>query len=153
MKLHLSKTILVLLLLPILNTHSAQDLRISPPEESEKKTEAVPNALLKKKVLRMDGKLSPSQKIVLDTIADYMTKNPKCRVQILGHWDNQCTSKESEKKSLEIANEVVKYLTQKGISRRRLLDAGNGARVPVSDNKTHEGQKANRRVELMILPK
>lgn len=153
MKLHLSKTILVLLLFPFLNTLNAQDLRVSPPEKIEKKTEAVPDAHMKKKVLHMDGKLSPSQMIELDTIADYMTKNPKCRIQISGHWDNQCTREESEKKSLEIANEVVKYLTQKGISRRRLLDVGNGARMPVSDNGTPEGRKANRRVELVILPK
>jgi chemotaxis protein MotB len=48
------------------------------------------------------------------------------------------------------ADEVVRYLTKKGVPERLLSAQGFGERHPVASNDTPEGRAQNRRVEILI---
>lgn len=154
MKSYIFRILLALLLFPLMNTLQAQVSIQAEPGTMKKEIEqkATPIMLKRAMVLRMEGKLLQNHTIILDSIVEFMKKDSNCKLQISGHWDNQCTNKEAEEKSNEISSIVVNYLTKKGIIRRRLLDVGFGARMPARDNRTVEGRKANRRVVLEIIP-
>lgn len=124
---------------------------IEPEVQKPKKEQVVvPN---RKERMQFETGLSASQKERLDAIAEYMKKNGSARLRIVGHHDNQGTTSDIEKKAKSRATAVVKYLEKKGINRRRLLDSDAGAREPIKDNRTADGRKQNRRVEIEILPK
>jgi len=46
---------------------------------------------------------------------------------------------------------VVEYLIKKGISESRLQAIGHGEENPIATNKTEEGRRINRRVEVEII--
>ncbi|TAL66872.1 MAG: OmpA family protein [Bacteroidetes bacterium] len=87
----------------------------------------------------------------LDNVAEYLKANPSSTVRIVGHSDDQGTFSQNQKRSEDRANQVVQYLVSRGISKGRLFPRGDGARVPVGDNRNEEGRKRNRRVEIMIV--
>jgi outer membrane protein OmpA-like peptidoglycan-associated protein len=51
------------------------------------------------------------------------------------------------------ANEVYKYLVDKGISEMRMKYAGYGLLMPVAPNEAPEGRALNRRTEFRIIRK
>ncbi|MBI5323770.1 MAG: OmpA family protein [Ignavibacteriae bacterium] len=95
--------------------------------------------------------LTGDTKEYLDNVADFLKANPSSTVRIVGHSDDQGTFSQNQKRSEDRANQVVQYLVSKGISKGRLFPRGDGARVPVGDNRNEEGRKRNRRVEIMIV--
>lgn len=88
----------------------------------------------------------------LDDVAKYMKENPGHVLGITGHSDDQGTMAENHDRSIKRANAVVEYLVQKGISKARLLANGKGSIEPVASNKTEEGRRKNRRVDIRIVP-
>lgn len=95
------------------------------------------------------AELLPEHKAILNAIAEYMKRNPNLRLEIRGHSDDQGgTLAINEARAMQRATAVVNYLMQQGIPRQRLLDFGDGARNPVASNRTEEGQRKNRRVEI-----
>ncbi len=87
----------------------------------------------------------------LDALYEYLLKNPNATVRINGHSDDAGSTEQNQKRSEIRAAKVVDYLIKKGVSRRRLLDRGNGALKPIADNKTEKGRARNRRVEIQIV--
>ena len=49
------------------------------------------------------------------------------------------------------AQNVMDYLTNKGLSNSRVKYSGYGETSPIGDNETEEGRKINRRTELRII--
>jgi len=49
------------------------------------------------------------------------------------------------------AENVMNYLTNKGVSSSRLRYSGYGETSPIGDNETEEGREENRRTELRII--
>ncbi len=74
-------------------------------------------------------------------------------VIVEGHTDNVGKADANKKLSEQRASEVVKYLTTRGVDKKRLKSVGYGATKPVADNGTDEGKAKNRRVELVIKDK
>jgi outer membrane protein OmpA-like peptidoglycan-associated protein len=74
-------------------------------------------------------------------------------VIVEGHTDNVGKPDANKKLSDQRASEVVKYLTGRGVDKKRLKSVGYGATKPVADNATDEGKAKNRRVELVIKDK
>lgn len=95
--------------------------------------------------------LTGDTKEYLDNVAEFLKANPSSTVRIVGHSDDQGTFSQNQKRSEDRAKQVVQYLVSKGISTGRLFPRGDGARVPVGDNRNEDGRKRNRRVEILIV--
>lgn len=99
-----------------------------------------------------DTKLTKEMRIFLDDIAQWMKDNPKAEIRVVGHSDQAGSGKEIQERSFERAREVQKYIVGKtGISDRRVLITGVGARDPVGDIYSEAGKAKNRRVEIEVV--
>jgi outer membrane protein OmpA-like peptidoglycan-associated protein len=87
----------------------------------------------------------------LDNVAELMLRNSSATVRIVGHSDNQGAFQQNEERATERANQVVRYLMNKGIPRGRIFSRGEGAREPIGDNRTPAGRKKNRRVDITVV--
>ena len=72
------------------------------------------------------------------------------KLEISGHTDNQGGSAINKSLSQRRANSVMIHLIKQGVEASRLIAKGYGDQNPIADNKTAEGRKLNRRVELKI---
>ena len=83
-------------------------------------------------------------------IAKLLKADPKLKVRIVGHSDNQGAANYNLDLSRRRAATVVRELTSKlGIAADRLDAFGNGPYAPVESNETEQGRAKNRRVELV----
>ena len=96
--------------------------------------------------------LSDNLKKYLDKVAIYLEEHPGAVLGITGHSDNQGTFEENHKRSVARARAVKDYLLNKGIPAEQLLASGKGSIEPVASNKTEEGRRKNRRVDIRIIP-
>ncbi len=86
----------------------------------------------------------------LDKLLEFMKKNPNIYVEIGGFTDSIGEEDYNLKLSRKRANEVCKYLVDKGIPKKNLKAQGYGESKPVASNTTEEGRKLNRRTECHI---
>ncbi|HNW30684.1 MAG TPA: OmpA family protein, partial [Spirochaetota bacterium] len=96
-------------------------------------------------------KLLKESKYELNRIIRLMKENPTLKVEISGHTDNIGTDQANNKLSMQRAQSVVEYLINKGIGKGRLVGRGYGKKKPIATNKSEEGRKENRRVEIEVL--
>lgn len=95
----------------------------------------------------------------LDKVSRVLIENvPDLSVGIEGHTDNQPIKLSGWKSNWELSTSralsVLHHLVdQNGISPSRVSAIGYGEYHPVASNDTREGRQANRRVEIVILPK
>ncbi len=127
---------------------------VEKPEEGkeEKKIEIVPGreeTFSYKKP--EDTKPTPAIEKYLDELANYMKQNPGLEVRIVGYSDNAGTLQQNQSRSRRRANQVVRYLLNKGISRGRVYDYARGSLNPIADNRTPQGREKNRRVEIQVV--
>jgi len=94
--------------------------------------------------------IKPESEPTLKAIAELLKKDTALKVYVVGHTDMTGKFEYNMELSKNRANAVVKALVNKyGISANRLKAKGVGPLCPLSTNKTEEGQKLNRRVELV----
>ena len=94
--------------------------------------------------------LTKVSKTELDKGVKVLTENPQLKLYVEGHTSSTGSAKLNDKLSLDRAFSVKSYLVGKGIAADRLTATGFGSSKPIADNKTKEGQKANRRVEFKV---
>ena len=95
--------------------------------------------------------LTDEAKQKLDGFAKSITNNPNFVVEVQGFTDKTGSMEYNLELSRRRANAVVRYLTvNHNIPLRRVHVLGVGSEVPVADNKTREGRKENRRVEVKV---
>ncbi|MCX6206350.1 MAG: OmpA family protein [Bacteroidetes bacterium] len=94
--------------------------------------------------------LTKSSKTELDKGAKVLNDNAQLKLYVEGHTSNTGSAKLNDKLSLDRAFAVKSYLVGKGIASDRLTATGFGSSKPIADNKTKEGQDANRRVEFHL---
>ncbi len=105
------------------------------------------------------AKIKPEAYSILDKVARVLKENiPELSVGIEGHTDNVPIKHSGWKSNWELSTSralsVLHYLVeQKEISPDRVSAIGYGEYKPVSSNDTKEGRAANRRVEVVILPR
>ena len=82
-----------------------------------------------------------------------MKKHPKIKkISIEGHTSTEGSKKYNTSLSKKRAKAVVKFLTKKGISKKRLTYKGWGPSKPlVFPDDTKDKKEKNRRVEFIIL--
>lgn len=95
--------------------------------------------------------LLPSSFVELNDLAEQLNKQPKVRIRVSGHTDNQGTSSTNMVLSEGRAKAVVEYLESQGVNTDRMTFKGYGETKPVAPNDTEEGRKKNRRVEFLVI--
>lgn len=95
--------------------------------------------------------VSPATKKYLDQLAEYLKKNPKAKVKVVGHSFLSQITRKDEGVSLERAENVKKYLMEKGTEKERISAIGEGSNYPISNPQTPEGRIKNNRVEITII--
>ena len=95
--------------------------------------------------------VKPESEPAIKEIADYLTKNPKSSIFIVGHTDNTGDYAKNIKLSKDRAAAIkTSLVTKYKIATTRLFADGVGPLAPVSTNANEEGRKMNRRVEVVL---
>jgi outer membrane protein OmpA-like peptidoglycan-associated protein len=97
--------------------------------------------------------LAPEAESELNRLAEWMKSEPKMRIRVEGHTDNQGKRELNVKLSEDRVAKVKEYLVNRGISPDRIETIGFGGAFPVADNSKEETRRLNRRVEFEILKK
>ena len=87
----------------------------------------------------------------LDNIAGFMIENPDTKIVIKGYSDSSGPYSFNVTISKHRANSVKSYLLARQIAPERIESFGMGPEKPLYSNKTLEGRKLNRRVEIMLI--
>lgn len=96
-------------------------------------------------------KIRPSSFNSLTELANLLKKKPNLSLKVTGHTDNvgdKIANMELSKKRAEM---VKKFMVLSGISHQRIITNYFGSEKPIADNKTPEGRKKNRRVEMQVV--
>lgn len=87
----------------------------------------------------------------LDAVVAFLKSNPKVKIELNGHTDNQGDAHKDLILSQDRVDRIKNYLVSKKINARRITGKGFGGAKPVASNATEEGRALNRRVEFVIL--
>jgi OmpA-OmpF porin, OOP family len=94
--------------------------------------------------------IKPESEATLKEIARLLSEDPKLKLYVVGHTDNQGAFEMNMDLSRRRAAAVVQVLTTKhSVLGSRLSPQGDGPTAPVASNDTEEGRAKNRRVELV----
>ncbi|MEP2023966.1 MAG: OmpA family protein [Reichenbachiella sp.] len=97
------------------------------------------------------AELKPISYVELNKAVELMQQNGTMVIEVGGHTDNLGSEETNQRLSQARAAAVVKYLVLAGIEETRLQAKGYGESIPLEDNSTAEGRKANRRTEFVIV--
>jgi outer membrane protein OmpA-like peptidoglycan-associated protein len=97
------------------------------------------------------GQLMPETKGKLNRIISNMKARPEVKIKVEGHSDNEGTFRNNLKVSRIRAMKVLRYLYRYGIPESRIKTIAHGETRPKATNKTPEGRKLNRRVEISLV--
>lgn len=96
------------------------------------------------------AELKPEFKPTLNKVADVLYKDPKLRIQVIGHTDNVGSETYNQQLSERRARAVGDYLISQGVAASQVQMAGRGELEPRADNSTAAGRAQNRRVEIYL---
>jgi outer membrane protein OmpA-like peptidoglycan-associated protein len=97
------------------------------------------------------GQLMPETKGKLNRIISNMKARPEVKIKVEGHSDNEGTFRNNLKVSRIREMKVLRYLYRYGIPEKRIIAIAHGETRPAATNKTQEGRKLNRRVEISLV--
>ena len=86
----------------------------------------------------------------LERIAGLLVQHPKADIIVKGHTDSHGNYEHNKKLSKLRAHSVKSYFVDQGINSSRIKAFGMGQKNPIGSNKTLEGRKRNRRVEIEL---
>ncbi len=84
----------------------------------------------------------------LDGIVRQLLAYPKVHIEIRGHTDNVGSASSNQRLSERRAQAVVNYFIKKGITSNRMKATGYGESQPIAPNRTADGRRQNRRIEM-----
>jgi general secretion pathway protein A len=87
---------------------------------------------------------------MLNRISNFMLNRPSATIEIKGYTDSTGSYSYNVSVSEFRANTIKIFLLGKGIDSSRIKTAGLGPKNPIATNKTEEGRRKNRRVELEL---
>ncbi|MDE2400424.1 MAG: OmpA family protein [Burkholderiales bacterium] len=94
--------------------------------------------------------IKPELRQVLDQFGNGLKENPGLMVRVVGHTDSSGSDAVNNPLSVNRADSVRNYLSDRGVASSRIETAGRGSREPVASNDTAEGRAKNRRVEIFM---
>ncbi len=95
-------------------------------------------------------KILESSSAEIHRLYEFLIKNSKIKIEIVGHTDNQGSDNYNLDLSNRRANALMQALIEKGINPNRMTAKGMGSTAPVATNDTEAGRAQNRRVEVVI---
>jgi outer membrane protein OmpA-like peptidoglycan-associated protein len=95
--------------------------------------------------------IEASQHKVLDNFAEILLKNPSFKVVAHGYTDDVGDVQTNKVLSKLRADGVKRYLIKKGVPAERIQIEYTAKSSYVADNKTEEGRRQNRRVEMIVV--
>lgn len=96
--------------------------------------------------------VAPQFQRTLDQVAGVLAEYDRTYVDVYGHTDSTGSDAYNQDLSERRAGSVAGYLETRGVQRARFGIRGFGETQPIESNETPEGQAANRRVEIKIVP-
>jgi outer membrane protein OmpA-like peptidoglycan-associated protein len=100
-----------------------------------------------KDIIKMD-----SSRATLDRLVDALTRHPGVKIEIGVHSDRESESgRYSRCLTCKRAEAIARYLVEKGVDRERVRHQGYGADRPIADDRTADGRRRNRRIEIHLL--
>lgn len=95
--------------------------------------------------------LKPELRSVLEAFASGLKGNGQgTLVRVVGHTDSTGSDAINNPLSLERAESVRNFLSDRGVSAQRIEVLGRGSREPMASNDTADGRARNRRVEIFL---
>jgi OmpA-OmpF porin, OOP family len=94
--------------------------------------------------------LLPEGKKELDKAIAYLKQHEGFDIMVEGHTDNTGTDKVNNPLSVKRAQAAKTYMVSQGVAAERLYTEGFGSSKPIESNKTAEGRKHNRRIEVKM---
>ncbi len=88
---------------------------------------------------------------VLDEVHEFLSSNSEVVIEIGGHTNTIPSHEYCDRLSLERAENVARYLYEKGIEKKRIDFKGYGKRQPISKGTNFSARQKNQRVEIKIL--
>lgn len=125
-------------------------------QENPKAQESVSDTSLTRFIIYFDlsdSTILPEAERTLDSIAALLMQDTTIIASLIGHTDNSGTQPLNLRLSFSRANNAASYLEQKGVASSQIRTGGVGSREPITDESTEEGQRQNRRVEILITGK
>lgn len=95
--------------------------------------------------------LTANARLELNKLTTYLAQNRNANIIITGHTDNTGCNCYNLSLSEKRSEEVVQYLTSKGIKEERMAMFALSEMQPAATNTTTNGRKMNRRVEIEII--
>ena len=95
--------------------------------------------------------LTKESELELNRVVELLTNNPTMVVELSAHTDDKGSDVYNLKLSQLRAESVVRFITQKGIAKERMVAKGYGETVPTVANDSEEHRAQNRRVEFKVL--
>ena len=100
--------------------------------------------------------LNPEGRSTIGAVGDALAQIPGRRFQVEGHTDNVPIATQRFPSNWELSGAraitVVRLLLEQGVDPTNLSAAGFGEFQPLADNEAVEGRRANRRIEITMLP-
>jgi len=100
--------------------------------------------------------LKPQGKDAIAQVTQILSGIEGRKFQVTGHTDNIPIKSAKFKSNWELSTaravEVTKLMIADGMDPKRLSAAGFADELPVGDNATEEGRRANRRIEIVVQP-
>jgi outer membrane protein OmpA-like peptidoglycan-associated protein/tetratricopeptide (TPR) repeat protein len=97
------------------------------------------------------AELRVESQVELNRLKQLLDENPKMKIRINGHTDNEGSDTDNLILSDRRAKAVRDYLITKGIALDRLDSKGYGESKPLSNNDSTEGRQLNRRTEFVVV--
>lgn len=98
-----------------------------------------------------NARLAESSLTGIDELAAYLARCPDAAVEVEGHTDSDGADDLNLALSVARAEAVVVALIERGIAASRLYAIGYGESLPVSENETSAGKRANRRIVINVV--
>lgn len=96
--------------------------------------------------------LKPSANEALNELIRSIEVFPAGTISVQGHTDNVGSPSTNQKLSLQRAQAVSRYISEKLSKKYRFKQVGFGETQPVAANDTKENRQKNRRVEILVSP-
>lgn len=96
------------------------------------------------------AQLKPRGARSLQKLADFLKRYPQRNARVEGHTDSTGNADYNQQLSERRADAVRTSLVNMGVSNDRIATQGYGQASPIASNKTADGRRSNRRVEIIL---